>query len=103
MYTGWAKSWANTFSLWGRRGDRLYCFTDSYNMGRTIRDGFSVPAFQDPPWFYLLFRPWLSILFPLFTFRANTLAPFDTLFMSNHLPISHLRHLGTQSQRFVDF
>ena len=33
------KSRANTFSLWGRRGDRLYCSINSYNMGegRTIR------------------------------------------------------------------
>ena len=23
--------------------------------------GFSVLAFQDPPWFYLLFRPWITI------------------------------------------
>ena len=38
MYTGWGKSRANTFSLWGRRGDRLYCSINSYNMGegRTI-------------------------------------------------------------------
>ena len=33
------KSRANTFCLWGRRGDRLYCSINSYNMGegRTIR------------------------------------------------------------------
>ena len=33
------KSRANTFSLQGRRGDRLYCSISSYNMGegRTIR------------------------------------------------------------------
>ena len=24
--------------------------------------GFSVPAFQDPPWFYLLFRPWVTTI-----------------------------------------
>ena len=39
MYTGWGKIRANTFSLWGRRGDRLYCSINSYNMGagRTTR------------------------------------------------------------------
>ena len=33
------KSKANTSSLWGRRGDRLYCSINSYNMGegRTIK------------------------------------------------------------------
>ena len=31
-------------------------------------------------------------------FRANSLAPFDMLLMSNDLPISLLRHLGTRSQ-----
>ena len=32
---------------------------NSYNMGREGRlgSGFSIPAFQDPPWFYLLFSP----------------------------------------------
>ena len=33
MCTGWGKSKANTFSLWGRTGDRLYCSINSYNMG----------------------------------------------------------------------
>ena len=92
------KSRANTFSLWGRRGDRLYCSINSYNMGegRMIRVWFF--WFQDPPWFYLLFYPWVTTLLPLFIFRASSLAPFDTLLMSNYLPISLLRHLGTQSQ-----
>ena len=36
---------------------------------------------------------------PLYIFRANSLAPFDTLLMSTYLPISLLRHLGIQSQR----
>ena len=74
---------------------------NSYNMGegRTIRVWFSVPAFQDPPWLYLLFHPWVTTLLPLFIFRANSLAPFDTLLMSNYLPISLFRHLGAQSQR----
>ena len=37
-YTGWGKSRENPFSLWGQRGDRLYCSIYSYNMGegRTI-------------------------------------------------------------------
>ena len=59
---------------------------------------FSVPAFQDPPWFYQLFSPWVTTFLPSFIFRANSLAPVDTLFMSNYLPISLLRHLGTESQ-----
>ena len=61
---GRRKSRANTFSLWGRRGDRLYCSINSYNMGegRMIRVWFFIPAFQDPPWFYLLFRPWVTTL-----------------------------------------
>ena len=69
---------------WGREGPYV--------------SGFSVPAFQDPPWFYLLFSPWVTTFLPSFIFRANSLAPVDTLFMSNYLPISLLRHLGTQSQ-----
>ena len=36
---------------------------------------------------------------PLYIFRANSLAPFDTLLTSSDLPISLLRHLGIQSQR----
>ena len=59
---------------------------------------FSVPAFQDPPWFYLLFSPWVTTFLPSFIFRANSLVPVDSLFMSNYLPISLLRHLGTESQ-----
>ena len=59
---------------------------------------FFVPAFQDPPRFYLLFRPRVTTFLPLFIFRANSLALFDTLLMSNYLPISLLRHLQTLSQ-----
>ena len=35
---------------------------NSYNTGegRMIRVWFSVPAFQDPPWFYLLCCPWVT-------------------------------------------
>ena len=40
---------------------------NNYNTGegRTIGPGFSVPAFQDPSWFYLLFCPWVT------TFKNN--------------------------------
>ena len=44
--------------------------------------GFSVPALLDSPWFHLLFHSWITMLLPLFNFRANSLAPFDTLLMS---------------------
>ena len=101
MHTAWGKSGANTFSPWGRRGDRFYCSTNSYNMGegKTRRSVFSVPAFQNPPWFHPLFHPGIITFLPLVNFRANSLAPFDTLLMSTYLPTSLLRHLGTQSQR----
>ena len=33
MYSGWGKSKANTFSLWGRRGGRLYRSINHYNKG----------------------------------------------------------------------
>ena len=33
-------------TAWGREGQ--------------LRSGFSVSAFQDPPWFYLLFWPWVT-------------------------------------------
>ena len=101
MYTGWGKSRANTFSLWGRRGDRLYHSINSYNKGkgRVIRVCFFHSCIPSTPWFYLLFCAWVTTFFPLFIFRANSLAPFDTLLMSNYLHISLLRHLGTQTQR----
>ena len=62
---GGGKSRANTFSLWARRGDRLYCSVNSYNM--QWKEGWQglvlpLPAFQDPPWFYLLFRTWFTTL-----------------------------------------
>ena len=41
----------------------------------------------------------LGHLIPSSIFRGNSLAPFDTLLMSNYLPISLLRPLGTQFQR----
>ena len=72
MYTGWGKIRANTFSLWGRRGERWYTgqedlkFINSYNTGYgregRLGSGFSVPAFQDPTWFSLLFHPWVTTL-----------------------------------------
>ena len=35
-------------TAWGREGQ--------------LRSGFSVSAFQDPPWFYLLFHPWITTI-----------------------------------------
>ena len=65
---------------------------NSYDMGegRTICVCFFVPAFQDPPWIYLLFSPWATTFLPSFIFRANSLTPVHTLFMSNYLPIAPL-------------
>ena len=50
MYTRWGKSRANTFSIPGRRADRLYCSINSYNMGegRTIRVWFFHPSIPRP-------------------------------------------------------
>ena len=73
-----------TVTTWGREG--------------RYGSGFSIPAFQDPPWFYLLIHPWVTTFLSLFIFKAISLAPFDTLLMSNYLPISLPRHLGTQCQ-----
>ena len=36
MYTGLGKSRANTFSLWGRRRDKLYSSINCYNMGEGL-------------------------------------------------------------------
>jgi len=64
---GGGKSKADTFSLWGRRENKIYGSRglksiNSYNTweGKMIRVCFSVPAFQDPPWFYLFFCPWVT-------------------------------------------
>ena len=61
---GGGGSKVNIFSRWGRRGDSYTAQEDlksinSYSTGegRMIGSGFSVPAFQDPPWFYRLFFP----------------------------------------------
>ena len=34
--------------------------SDNMGEGRTIKSGFSISASQDPPWFYLLFHPWIT-------------------------------------------
>ena len=49
MYTGWGKTRAKTFSLWGRR-DRLYCSTNSCDMGegRTIMSRFFCSCIPTP-------------------------------------------------------
>ena len=62
---GGGKSRANTFSLWARRGDRLYRSINSYNrQGQEgwQGSGYPLPASQDPPWFYLCFCPWFTTL-----------------------------------------
>ena len=61
---------ANTFSLYeegeetGYTGQEDLKFINNYNTGdgREGRygSGFSVPVFQDPPWFHLLFHPWVT-------------------------------------------
>ena len=71
----------------------------SDTMGEGGRSGSgSLFLYSVPPWFSLHFRLWVSTFLPLFIFRANSLAPFDTLLTSNHLSISHLRDLETRSQ-----
>ena len=50
---------------WGREGPYV--------------SGFSLPPFQDPSRFHLLFSPWVTTFLPSFIFRANSLAPFDNL------------------------
>ena len=98
MYTGWGRvgQILSPYRVGGETGYTVPLMVTTWV--REGRSGFSVPAFQDPPWFYLLFRPWVTTFLPLFIFRANSLAPFDTLLVSNYLPICLLRHLGTQFQ-----
>ena len=55
--------------------------------------GFSVPAFQDPPWFYLFFRSWVTTWISLGLFLpplgvvlasgvpSNFLIEFQTMYM----------------------
>ena len=62
----------NTFSLCGEGWEAVYTgqvdlkFINSYNIwdGKEGQQGsgFSVPAFQDPPWFHLLFHPWVPTM-----------------------------------------
>ena len=51
--------------------------------GRTIRVWFFCSAFQDPPGFYLLFRPWVTTFLPLFL--GPILWPLDTQLISTYL------------------
>ena len=89
----------NTSSLWGRRGDSLYCSINSYSGGGKDDKGLVSPFLHSKTLLgYLLFCPWVTTFVPLSIFRANSLAPFDTLLMSSCLPISLLSHLGTRSQ-----
>ena len=54
-----------------------------------IRVWFLHSCIPRPSWFYLLFPPWVTTSLPLLIFRANSLAPFDTLLMSIYLfPVS---------------
>ena len=67
-YTGLVKSKINNLSLCGVGEETGYTIQkdmksiNSYKTreGRTKRSVFSVPAFQDSPWFYLLFWPWVT-------------------------------------------
>ena len=66
------KSKVNTFSLYGEGWEAVYTgqvdlkFINSYNIwdGKEGQQGsgFSVPAFHDPPWFHLLFHPWVTTM-----------------------------------------
>ena len=63
-YTGWGNSRANAFSLWGRlNAQEDLKFVKSYNRGGKNDNGFSIPAFQDPPRFYLFFHPSVTTFF----------------------------------------
>ena len=102
----WGQVWQIP-SPYGVGGETCYTaqedlkFINRYNVGegRTVR-----------VWFFSSYIPGPSLILaslsslgqhipPSLFFRDNSLAPFDTLLMSNYLPISLLRHLGTQSQR----
>ena len=72
----------------------------SYTMGegRTIRVWFSF-LYSVPPLFSLLFRPWVSTFLPLFIFRANSFAPFDTLLTPIYLcPFSGIWEPGLRGK-----
>ena len=82
---GGGTSKANTFSLWSLTGytaQEDLKSVNSYNMGegRKIKSGFSVLASQDPPWFYLLFCPWVTKLIfnpPWLSIRSSSPVPFE--------------------------
>ena len=67
VYTGWGKSRAIP-SPYGVGAETGYTAQEdlksvnNYNMveGKMKRSVFSIPAFQDPLWFYLLFHPWVT-------------------------------------------
>ena len=67
-YTWWGKSKANTFSLCAAGERQVILLRRTWNLlivttwGREGRwgSGFSIPAFQDPPCFYLFFCPWVT-------------------------------------------
>ena len=67
-YTGWGEIVRQMPSPYEVGGETGYTAQEdlksiySYNTGegRMIRVWFSVPAFQDSPWFYLLCCPWVT-------------------------------------------
>ena len=100
-----AESKAKTFSLWG--GGETGCTAQedlksisSYTMGEGGRSGSGSPFLTSlPPWFSLLFRPWVSTFLPLFIFRANSFAPFDTLLTPIYLfPFSGIWEPGLRGK-----
>lgn len=94
------RSKADTSSIWVRRETGYtvpLIVTASGREGRAKGLVFPFPHSKNhPPWFNHLSS--LDYHIPLSLLRTNSLAPFDTLLISNHLLISLLRHLGTQSQ-----
>ena len=58
---------------------------NSYNMreGRMI-SVFSVPAFQDSPWFYLLFGPWVTT-FWICTEKGNRMVVLFLIFLGTSM------------------
>ena len=103
--TGWEKSKKDNFSLWGRRGDRLYC-SGGPEIHQQLQHGGEKDA-KGLVFSFLHSKTLLGFMcslvpgsphISLFIFRANSLALVDTLLMSNYLPISLLTHLGIQFQ-----
>ena len=64
MYTGWGRvgQILSPYRVGGETGYTVPLMVTTWV--REGRSGFSVPAFQDPPWFYLLFRPWVTTVSP---------------------------------------